>query len=276
MLQKYTLPEGLVPKGEVGTPTNPGPFNKIPSKMPTVEESPSELGSPENPGPFSKIPNRMPKPVTPPPNWETPTHGEIPLGSPEYPGPLSKIPTRLPTNLRGDPFSPGASGTATIPRVVPFDAGEPRMTGSEGRAATWTNEAVQRLASQGNREAIQQAVRRGMNLPPGARYVMGDPDFSRAVYNPRDVTQFTPEGQPIRNVENPFEPAPRERIQVPQQPQPREVTNAATGEVTNPYAPPEVESESEVESEVERLRRNPQSPSHLARSVRRQFEKRNR
>ncbi|HET8924853.1 MAG TPA: hypothetical protein VFN26_17875 [Candidatus Acidoferrum sp.] len=56
---------------------------------------------------------------------------------------------------------------------------EPRFAGSEGRAATWTNEDVMRLARQGNREAIQQAVRRGMELPPGARYVMGDPDPRR-------------------------------------------------------------------------------------------------
>jgi len=72
----------------------------------------------------------------------------------------------------------------------------------------------------------------------GARYVMGDPDFSRAVYNPREVTQFTPEGEPIRNVENPTVKAPQGRIQqATAEPTPREVINAHTGEVTNPYAP---------------------------------------
>ena len=90
--------------------------------------------------------------------------------------------------------------------------GEPRMTGSEGRAATWTNETVQKLASQGNREAIQQSIRRGIELPPNARYVMGSPDFERTIYNPRESTRFDPEGRPIRNVENPTERAPRSRI----------------------------------------------------------------
>lgn len=147
------------------------------------------------------------------------------------------------------------------------------MTGSEGRAATWTNEAVQRLASQGNREAISQSIRRGMELPPGARYVMGDPDFSRAVYNPREVTQFTPEGTPIRNVENPTTSTPRSKIQVPEAAaQPRETINAATGEV-NPFAPPEQQI-AEAESNLERLRRNPSSPSPTVRSIRRQFQKR--
>jgi hypothetical protein len=188
---------------------------------------------------------------------------------------MSKIPTRLPANLRGDPFNPQPQGTAGAPRVVPFDAGEPRMTGNEGRAATWTNEAVQRLAQQGNREAIQQAVRRGMQLPPGARYVMGDPDFSRAVYNPRDVTQFTPEGQPIRNVENPIEPASRGRIQVPQQPQPREVINAASGEVTNPYAPPE-QPAGEYESDLEQRIRGAGGVNPVVKSIQRNFKKRPR
>ncbi len=73
-----------------------------------------------------------------------------------------------------------------------------RMVGSEGRAATWTNERVMELAKQGNHEAIQQAVRRGMKLPENARYVAGDPSYSSGVYNPRDVTKFTPEGTPIR------------------------------------------------------------------------------
>lgn len=45
-LQKYTVPEGLIPKGEVGTPTNPGPFNEIPSKLPE-----GLRGDPFNPAP---------------------------------------------------------------------------------------------------------------------------------------------------------------------------------------------------------------------------------
>lgn len=73
-----------------------------------------------------------------------------------------------------------------------------RMVGNEGRPATWTNEAVLEEARKGNREAIQQVVRRKLPVPPNMRYVAGDPSYSSGVYNPRDVTIFTPEGTPIR------------------------------------------------------------------------------
>src|SRR5712691_7551579 len=34
-LQRWTLPPWLIPKGEIGTPTNPGgPFSRIPNKVP--------------------------------------------------------------------------------------------------------------------------------------------------------------------------------------------------------------------------------------------------
>lgn len=112
---------------------------------------------------------------------------------------------------------------------------EPRVSGSEGRPATWTNERVLQLARQGNREAIAQAVRRGMELPENTRYVMGDPDYPRAVYNPKEATRSTPEDMPIRNAANPNVKSARGRIQVPPLGAvPREVINAATGEVTNP------------------------------------------
>jgi hypothetical protein len=52
-LQKWSVPPWMVPKGEVGTPTNPGPFMEIPARMPKVQP---ELGSEENPGLMSKIP----------------------------------------------------------------------------------------------------------------------------------------------------------------------------------------------------------------------------
>lgn len=77
--------------------------------------------------------------------------------------------------------------------------------GSEGRPATWRNQRVEELARKGNRQAIAQTALRGEELPPNARYVMGDPDFPRAVYNPRETTRFTPEGEPIRvrDISNP-------------------------------------------------------------------------
>lgn len=92
----------------------------------------------------------------------------------------------------------------------------PRVSDSEGRPATWTNERVLQLARQGNRDAIAQAVRRGMELPENTRYVMGDAAYPRAVYNPKEVTIFTPEGTPIRNVADPRVTAPRARVALPE------------------------------------------------------------
>lgn len=92
----------------------------------------------------------------------------------------------------------------------------PRPTGSEGRPATWTNERVQELAKQGNRDAIAQLTRRGLPLPENARYIMGDQDFPRGNLNPREVTKFTPEGTAIRDVANPLKEnrSSRARIQI--------------------------------------------------------------
>jgi len=92
--------------------------------------------------------------------------------------PQSGIPSE--SELRGSP--------------TPFE----EMSGSEGRPATWTNERVLQLARQGNRDAIAQVARRGLQLPENARYIAGDIDYPRAVQSPREVTLFTPEGTPIR------------------------------------------------------------------------------
>lgn len=231
------LADWMVPERSAG-PT--GPYSKLQSRLPTAlrgdpfsptpPEVAPELGSPENPGWMSKIPTRMPKPIsTPAPSpFAGATPSNVPTGNAELP----------PTTGAQTPFPVvGKASTVTnTPKIVSATAGEPGFSGSEGRAATWTNEAVQRLAQQGNREAISQAIRRGMELPPGARYIMGDPDFSRAVYNPREVTQFTPEGTPIRNKSNPIaqNPSAKARIATPFSPAGPQVVSG------NPYGPQDI------------------------------------
>jgi len=106
----------------------------------------------------------------------------------------------------------GPVAKPTPPKIISPTEGEAVRTGNEGRPATWTKEYILEEAGKGNREAITQAVLRGLRLPENARYVMGDPDVSRAVLNPREVTRFTPEGEPIRNKENPFTKEPTARI----------------------------------------------------------------
>jgi len=41
-LQKYTIPEGIIPKGDLGTATNPGPYAKIPVRVPKGIPMPGE------------------------------------------------------------------------------------------------------------------------------------------------------------------------------------------------------------------------------------------
>lgn len=175
------------PTPELGSPENPGFHSKVPTRMPERIAPSPELGSPDNPGFHSKLPTRMPAQVAAP-------EAEPELGSPDNPGWHSKVPTRMP-KIAAPEADAAAGGTPRI--VAPSDAG-PKFTGSEGSPARWTNDRVRQLAAQGNREAIQQSVRRGFELPPNARYVAGDPDFSAGMYNPRDVTRFSPEGTPIR------------------------------------------------------------------------------
>lgn len=129
------------------------------------------------------------------------------------------------------------TGSPSSPTIIrPSSTGEPLFSGSEGRAATWTNQDVQRLAAQGNREAIQQAVRRGMQLPANSRYVMGDPDFSRAIYNPKEVTRFTPEGTPIRNRES-MDVSSKKLIEPAGSPYAPPVE---APDIASPYGPPKV------------------------------------
>jgi hypothetical protein len=111
-------------------------------------------------------------------------------------------------------------------------ASEPRFSGSEGRPATWTNETVTKLAGQGNRDAISQAIRRGLGLPENARYVAGDADYPRAVLNPRETTRFSPDGTPIRNTDNPLAQTPSSKARI----EPGEMP-AARVETPAPAAP---------------------------------------
>ena len=194
----FGLFDRIIPRGELGTETHPGPFRPIASgPIPT-----DELTQAVREGRAARIPVRMPK-----------------AASPEEPAPFSGVaaPTQTPVQYRGAAVTPAqefAARQAEAKAAEPAPSGRiaapgsevartPIRTGNEGRPATWTNEKVLSEAAKGNREAIAQASRRGLQLPPNTRYVMGDPDLFRASYNPREVTRFVPEGTPIRNLAPP-------------------------------------------------------------------------
>jgi hypothetical protein len=102
------------------------------------------------------------------------------------------------------PEEPNAVGGRIIePTTGKIDRG-PNVE-SEGRPATWSDEAVLDLAAKGNRAAISQVgVRQlakkfaGDPRLENIRYVMGDMDYRNLVTSPREVTKFSPVGEPIR------------------------------------------------------------------------------
>lgn len=128
-LQKYTVPDWIFPKGDVGTPTNPGWFADLPAKIRPPEP---ELGSPDNPGWVVKLPNTMPGDEEP----------EAELGSPQNPGPYSKLPNRL-TRAQIDALNEQKTSTlprSTVPGVnvipeprTPFDEEVPNYMASVPR-----------------------------------------------------------------------------------------------------------------------------------------------
>jgi hypothetical protein len=137
------------------------------------------------------------------------------LKVPDEPLPVG-TPTNVTSSFSGSLPEPGsvaqprlAAPKLEIPKASPLEitpqAREAAFTGSEGRPATWTNAKVMSEAAKGNRFAIEQANRRGLEVPASAntRYIMGDPDLFRAPLNPRETTRFTPEGTPIRDLARP-------------------------------------------------------------------------
>jgi hypothetical protein len=159
---------------------------------------------PPEPAPFSKVstssgPYRGPSSVQSP--FEVPASSSIRLKPRIAPGP--SIPEG------------GLPGESTGPSLFESGAGpDAKRVGNEGSAARWTNERAQELAGKGNRQAIMTLGRRGIEAPPNTRYVMGDQDFDRVTYNPKEVTHFSPTGEPIREMEVP-EKGSRSRIAAP-------------------------------------------------------------
>src|SRR6185437_10949672 len=86
LIRDWAIPDWAVPRGELGTPTNPGPFREFLGRNADIPQIQSELGSPENPGWMVRLPSRMPVPKPP----------ESELGSPENPGWVVNLPNRMP------------------------------------------------------------------------------------------------------------------------------------------------------------------------------------
>lgn len=191
----------------------------------------ADLILPEHPnpvGPYSPLPKRMsiPEPELPGTGAPLPDAGEFYENKAEDLMKRGKEQETLDRKAKADALREAKSKIV----IAGENAPTPRNTGSEGRPATWTNEKVYELASKGNRDAITQIGERQLEMPPNARYIMGDIDVARAVSNPREIARFNPDGTPIRNVDNPTaqRPSSRARIQIVGSEPPPETPNPQT------------------------------------------------
>lgn len=161
-------------------------FEPPPWQAPSHEEIP--LGSPENPGPFNKVPSRVP----------TTMRGDPFNPS----GPFNKIPPKLPNALRGDPFNPKqppaqtpftapmeAQSAEGVPGSVPKPSGRLVLLPQEAQAQDQLQKIATTRASQ---HGMQYAA--GMRPAGGGRVPMTPTGTTTTEYSgPR---QEMPQGNP--------------------------------------------------------------------------------
>lgn len=147
-LQRWTLPPWMIPKGEIGTPTNPGPFMEVPAKMPkpnlpTPEVDPLTLAVRQ--GIAARIPTKMPPTASLPlpPRFPGATPTSAVLGQAELP--------TLPPNLAATapeipgvnaPLGPKAPPTVESPILSLEEAAKQGgMASAAGGAPAWEAQA---------------------------------------------------------------------------------------------------------------------------------------
>jgi hypothetical protein len=91
-------------------------------------------------------------------------------------------------------YGPPTPSPEQVANVPLSDLATPRTPAptSEGRPATWTNDKVRELAAWGDPDAIDQARARGFGRIPL--------NYSTVDVAPRSVTQFSPQGVPLRDL----------------------------------------------------------------------------
>jgi hypothetical protein len=89
-----------------------------------------------------------------------------------------------------------AAETADISPIAKPSGKLSDLSSSEGRPATWTNDTVRRLAAWGDADAIEQARLRGFGTVPK--------NYSSVELNPKSVTKFDAQGNPVNEGESSF------------------------------------------------------------------------
>lgn len=167
-LQRYTIPDWAIPKGDVGTPTNPGPFAELPVKVKPPAPEVDPVASAVRSRTAAWLPTRV-KPAAPP---------EAPPPSP-FSGMMSTSPSEvsgLPAatvRQASEPVQPNVQyvtkfapqkGLVQDPNSPPPDV---RVTYQSVPQAD-----LQRLVMSGDRNAILEWQRRGLQLPENVGYMV--------------------------------------------------------------------------------------------------------
>lgn len=113
-LQKYTIPDWAIPTGDVGTPTNPGWFGEIPTRIPNTPEPPAPVdpvAAAVKNRTASWIPTRIKPPATPEPP-QSPFQG-MTSTSPQS---VSSLP---PASIPPEGAAPAQPNVQFVPKFTP-------------------------------------------------------------------------------------------------------------------------------------------------------------
>lgn len=250
-LQKYTVPEGLIPKGELGTPTNPGQFNEIPSKMPK-QAAPEVFPVSQSPGPY-RGPSSIAGTVEP---------EVFPLA--KSPGPY-RGPASVP---KPEPHTPSG---APLPDVSEYYANR----GAEENAILTRQQRLDRMSAKEEPVAPETTNAEGPAPPTGKLYKLPVPREPLPGENPaymastkrNRLLNLSRQGRPgagdqLRNIGNTVlytpeqYPGPRETVPLQGNPtpfsQPLKVENAMgvrwASDGTNRVSIPQGVADEEIES----------------------------
>lgn len=202
IVQKYT-PDWLIPKGDLGTPTNPGQFSEIPARAPLAARDPVSFAVKQ--GTASRVPTKMPKaplavptpspvkvgpeaPLTEPSEgrpatWTNETVSKLaPWGDPDA---MAQQQKRM---LGGEGRVPLAYSPADLPSKPLGGTFEERMSGGTGEEAQSQPPLIEEaLPKPKNPLAIRQRVAQGESPTGTERRTQAQRDYSLAI-------QSTPPG----------------------------------------------------------------------------------
>lgn len=169
----HGLTDLVIPEGELGSPTRPGPFTEIPARMPKPPKmitTPDPLDVAVREGRAARIPTRMPKMKAPQSVEAAPFEGmtssakfvggaELPRAGARMRSPEVKMVERFekPTAEKSRIIQPGSS-EAKAPRV-------------EGSYWSFKEPALRKAVMSGDRDAAIVYKRRFGELPEGAGFL---------------------------------------------------------------------------------------------------------